>query len=57
MLTYQNNFPRENAVKGQEFKGDSALKAELLERGIIAGDEEKEVQQVEKPKAKGKKDV
>lgn len=57
MLTYQNNFPRENAVKGQEFKGNSALKAELLERGIIAGDEEKEVEQVEKPKAKGKKDV
>lgn len=36
MLKYTNNFPREDAVKGQEFKGADTLKAELLKRGIIS---------------------
>jgi hypothetical protein len=35
MLVYQNNFPRENAVKGQKFEGDKALEEELLGRKII----------------------
>lgn len=38
-LVYLNNFPRENAIKGQEFKGNSDLKEELLNRGIIGGEE------------------
>ena len=43
-LIYQNNFPREKAVKDQEFKGDKDLKAELLSRGIIKeGELKKEV--------------
>lgn len=34
-FVYLNNFPREKAEKGQEFKGNSDLQEELLERGII----------------------
>ena len=34
-MIYLNNFPREKALKGQEFKGNNALEKELLERGII----------------------
>lgn len=34
-MVYLNNFPRENALKGQKFDGTSDLEAELLERGII----------------------
>lgn len=34
-MVYLNNFPRENALKGQKFDGASDLEAELLERGII----------------------
>jgi len=34
-MVYLNNFPREGAVKGQEFSGDKKLEEELLKRGII----------------------
>lgn len=34
-LIYLNNFPREDAVKGEKFVGDDKLEAELLKRGII----------------------
>lgn len=32
---YLNNFPSQDAVKGQEFKGDSDLEKTLLDRGVI----------------------
>jgi len=38
-LIYLNNFPREDALKGQEFKGNSDLEKELKERGIIGDGE------------------
>lgn len=34
-IIFLNNFPRENGVKGEEFKGNEEVKAELLGRGII----------------------
>ena len=40
MLVYLNNFPREDATKGQKFKGDKALEDELLGRKIIGEGEE-----------------
>ena len=46
-LIYLNNFPRENAVKGQEFKGNSDLKKELLDRNIIGTGEVTAVGNVE----------
>jgi hypothetical protein len=40
MLVYLNNFPRENAIKGQKFKGDKTLEEELRGRNIIGEGEE-----------------
>jgi hypothetical protein len=40
MLVYLNNFPRENAIKGQKFEGNKALEEELRGRGIIGEGEE-----------------
>lgn len=45
-LVYLNNFPSQNAVKGQEFKGDSNLEKQLLQRGII-GDGKKTVETID----------
>ena len=61
-LVYLNNFPRENALKGQKFKGTSELEEELLGRNIIGDDgievepevePEVEIEKSDKPK-KGK---
>jgi hypothetical protein len=38
-MIYLVNFPSQDAVKGQEFLGDSSLEAELVKRGIIGNGE------------------
>ena len=63
---YLNNFPREDAVKGQLFEGNDALKEDLLGRNIIGAVEtsednslpstEEESKATAKP-AKSKKEV
>jgi len=50
-LVYLNNFPSQDAVKGQEFQGDSDLEKSLLTRGVI-GDGEPTVKTVDSSETK-----
>jgi hypothetical protein len=38
-MVYLNNFPSQNAIKGQEFKGSKELESELFNRGVIGDGE------------------
>jgi hypothetical protein len=52
MYIYTNNFPREGAIRGQNFEGNKSLEEELKARGIIVEIKEEESKQETKEEVK-----